>query len=74
MILLQNPHEVHGKKEDLTRLFKLACLHRPDKSSIFISYLSNYEPEEKENEKVQEIEEEKQKDEEKNNEEEIDFE
>ena len=44
MILLQNPFELHGKKENLTKFFKLASLYQPDKSNVFISYLSNYEP------------------------------
>jgi len=44
IILLQNLVDVHAKKEDLRKYFKLACLHRPDKSSQFISYLANYEP------------------------------
>ena len=72
MVLLQNLVEVHGRKEDLRKYFKLACLHRPDKSAHFVSYLANYEPKEEiigEEEKVNELGEEEEKNE--NNGEEI---
>lgn len=43
IVLLNNPSQNLAKQIDLTRLFKLASLYRPDQSSIYISYISGFE-------------------------------
>lgn len=56
MILLQTNFDPHRKKESLTKLFKLACLYQPEKSLVFVSYISNYEPKYENMEEIKEEE------------------